>query len=414
MKGSSIAGKFWPKIHQPLPRTPRESRKLLTALTSSFRRQLDQEHPPPSSDRDANAHHRSTNPESSVQATNRHIQNILDNPLFRVVPPNPGNSHVPSIRRRPHTFSIVGFDEAAASGSVTLGFITRFLRYQLQCQLAKSGNIRDSMKASKVGSKVSSWWWSTDSKTRINMFVFGPTMIDLAKFMVAEGLQDMIVQWLKMILEHDVGGHDGQLSKDAAWRAFNRLVICFMSAERQYGGGLISAMERYAQAFELFLSMDKMPPDAPLHKYMYSPRSQLVAWILESERSQLKEIPVPLYDSCMAPTTSTWSTSQFQHLLSSSFRLYHPAHPDPWPLVDLARDLLPGKVDSWRENRRHIFIKSGLEAIHVLIEQGSTKDASYLGDYVQLVLQKTDSTRNPSALCDEEDHLLDRLEMNPT
>src|SRR5467141_2839805 len=68
MKKTSILNlKSWPKIHPPLPRTPRESQQLLSALTSSFRRQLDAAGNKP------------------VQSTDRHLKSILDNPLFRVV-----------------------------------------------------------------------------------------------------------------------------------------------------------------------------------------------------------------------------------------------------------------------------------------------------------------------------------------
>jgi hypothetical protein len=87
------------RIHPQLPLSQRESQQLLNLLTTSFRAHLDREHPiaapeasvkqRTASKQTANPGHRNAPPshaESSHSIATKHIDSILTNPLFAVVP----------------------------------------------------------------------------------------------------------------------------------------------------------------------------------------------------------------------------------------------------------------------------------------------------------------------------------------
>lgn len=410
MKPSSILN-FLPKIHHPLPRTPRQSKKLLAALTSSFRRQLDREYPPtpavPASDRDDHATHPPPpNPDSSLHATDKHMKAILDNPLFRVPPARvqPQKSRLP---RDP----MASFDGLAAAGLVDPPFIAECLRSQLAFpRKSSSGNLRESMEASKAGSKVVSWWWSANAQGRKQLFLTQGLTRTLLKFMVVERLQDAIMQWLKMLAKRDLGGHNGQVSERFAFSALRQLLVDLIGAEKHFGKGLSSATDAYVRACKMLLSMSDPPCTAQLMSSMRGPGVRLGHWIVQSDQS--KEIPVSLFEDYMALLSASSSARPIRWP-AASLPLYHPTHPNPRPLLDFAKSLQPGEPDAWDDEKRRDFFTAGFEALRVLTEQEALRDASDLAGHMQQLLPKEPREMSPKPSTQEDD-LLESLEWNPT
>jgi len=77
-------------LHPPLPLSTKESSRLLTALTSSFRQHLDEVHPPSAEDRakhddrsfPTTVKKRSPATDSSSVLADRHLASVLTNPLL--------------------------------------------------------------------------------------------------------------------------------------------------------------------------------------------------------------------------------------------------------------------------------------------------------------------------------------------
>lgn len=422
MKGTSIFNfRSWSRIHPPLPRTPRESQQLLNALTSSFRRQLDHEYPSTSSsdrEKPVPGDRSRGNPDSSVHATDRHLRAILDNPLFRVVPSKPSS---PALRRDPSGMGsieqqrlakepMVVFDELVASGSVTVSDLRNCLKSQLLLASPHTGTgFVKAMKDSKAGTKVVTWWFASDSETRKILFKSRASTASLLKFMVAEGLQETVVVWLKMLAKHDIGGRRGRLPENIAHQVFSNLLVDLISAETQYGGGLASAMRYYIQTCEAYLTTGN---ERANQQMLLPAASHLCQSVMQNAQTQTKEVPVSMYDdfvktlSVLAPTSDLLATAP----------IYHPTRPDVRPLLDFV-DALPSsdRLESWSESRRENFLRAAFDGLRVLIDREKLWDAAYLARFIQEQLPgKTDPTaasENGHLTSAEEQELLARLDL---
>jgi hypothetical protein len=423
MKGTAIFQfKTWPKIHQPLPRTPRQSQQLLTALTSSFRRQLDHAYPAPSSS-NPNSDRQPLNTDSSVHATDQHLHAILDNPLFRIVPQKtkstPRDHATPATINEPKQAvqdPMVLFDQAVASGSATPSFITDCLKSQLL--LARSfgeHGVRDAMKITRAGSKVVEWFWASDGASRQTLLQTRASTGSLTKFMVAEDLQDTVMEWMKMLVSGNLGGLNGQMPEDRARMSFNHLLQDLIDAEIRYGAGLGSAIKYYLRACHLHFSSVESQGDLKVAKSMLLASGAQLARTLMDQKPSSDQIPVHTFEE-FAETISTLSSSR--SLLFSSVALCHPTHPDPTPFIHYVDSLSPNKFQKWNQARRDAFLRISCDALRTLIDRKKIRLATSLGHQIQELLPEETATASVEAsrsrATAEEDHLLQRLELNWT
>lgn len=418
MKGSSILSlRAWSKLNPPLPRTPRESQQLLNALTSSFRRQLDQEYPLPSSSENTENGDKPVNPDSSAHATDRHLNTILDNPLFKVVPSRGTISHDPSgaaaleQQRRMVETPMAVFDDLVASGSVNSTALANCLKSQLLLASTPSGtDVSTAMKASGAGSKVVSWFWASDSAARKMLLSSRSLTGSLLKFMAAEGMQDTVITWLGMLLKHDVGGRDGRLTESSARQSFCHLLIDFMAAEIQYGNRLASAMKYYLQAYKMHsLLADQSSPEfkKPL---LLSPGGRLCQWTMEHAHGQARDIPAPIYEEFRERIYAMSPGS----LLSASVPLYHPTAPDTGLLLKFVEGHPPEKCRAWSNVKQETLLRVSFDALRILVDRDESRKASRLAQYIQQLLpNETDLETTPKKYhtSPEEEYLLSRLDV---
>ncbi|KAF7714403.1 Uncharacterized protein PECH_008771 [Penicillium ucsense] len=424
MKGTSLLSfKSWTKIHHPLPRTPRESQQLLNALTSSFRRQLDRTYPSPSPSERPTSDRPSLNSTSSAHATDQHLHSILDNPLFRIVPQkNPiiarSQNCAPSTRC-PDTLAqdpMVLFDQAFAAGTATPVFITDCLKSQLL--LARSSGeegLPAAMKLTRAGSKVANWFWASDGASRRSLLQNRASTGSLAKFMVAEGLQDTVLEWLKMLLTGDLGGLNGSLTPDQARLMFNHLLQDLLDAEIRYGAGVGSAITYYLRARSLQVSSGDVHGDLKAAKtLLLAPGAQLARALGELKPSPA-QLSVHIFDE-FAGTISTLSSSR--SLLYSSVALCHPSHPDPTPFIHYVDGLSPKKFQKWNDARQDAFLRVSCDALRALIDRKKIRLATNLGHQIQELLPEETASASVevsrSRVTEEEDYLLGRLNMSWT
>jgi hypothetical protein len=396
MKKTSILNlKSWPKIHPPLPRTPRESQQLLSALTSSFRRQLDATGNKP------------------VQSTDRHLKSILDNPLFRVVPSKSVYHYGQSSSRRFNEMLAENpmgvLDELMASGSLTGKEISQCLRAQLALTVSTGVDTREMMRSSGAGSRLMEWFWASDSKSRKTLFKSRRATKNTLKFMVAEDLQDTIMVLLRMLGKRDIGGLDGQIPEDAGRRLFSDFLTDFMAAEIDYGRGITSALGYFIQASKICAFLMHGLMDDAQDMRLVAGAALLSKWVIHHYQSkEVDEIPFSLYDefcdiiSALPPLT----------FLAASMRLYHPVSPTASHLLEhLSRDMLQSpRNDS--DSGGATLVKVCLDAFSLLLDQEKYSDASEFAPYLkQLITDEASTAKVPdTSRSSERVNLLQRLD----
>ncbi|RYC57631.1 hypothetical protein CHU98_g8583 [Xylaria longipes] len=199
---SGLRKGFLPQIHHPLPLNPRESRQLLDSITSSFRKNLDREHPWEAAETSTStlASSRLDPAEqlqtSSHRPTDRHLGAILSNPLFAHPRDANADMSLHTTSRKP--FDI--FDSAVSRGLMTplraAGFLAT-IRSQLEVESLY--NLRQRMGASGAGLRVLRWLRASGQESDLK-FLANPALLRLlVSFLYTEGLQEVPWTWLAQL-----------------------------------------------------------------------------------------------------------------------------------------------------------------------------------------------------------------------
>ncbi|PWY92375.1 hypothetical protein BO70DRAFT_391787 [Aspergillus heteromorphus CBS 117.55] len=377
------------KLHHPLPH---KSGELLNALTSSFRRQLDREHPtnnsPASEPRNVlGKHSPPENPNSSIHATDKHLRNILDSPLFRQCAANPNRTPVNRYwGQNLATNPMAVFDELVTVGEVTDARLRRCLKSQLKLNTAApQGRVVEAMRDSKAASRVVNWWWSTDEKTKKTLFYSSETMYLLTKFMVAEGMQDILLVWLKTFAQ-------------PGWplSASSIFLSEFLRAEKDHGRGLASSMRHYLRARDMYVSegFDLAGTDSMGSQVLFLAGGHLLRWFRANRVHNDKG-----YDNKVSASESEdyedfaqlMSTVSPFKLYSTSVHLYHPTQPNAQPFLEFLRTKEGAESLSWPYQRRKYLKLSSFDAIRILNDQGKSEDVNWLMGALQEHLYESEA-----------------------
>ncbi|KAI0117680.1 hypothetical protein GGR51DRAFT_262716 [Nemania sp. FL0031] len=205
---SSLRTGFLPQIHHPLPLNKRESQKLLDSITSSFRKNLDREHPWQTDETLANTPPNSKSTESAElplvtttttnhRPTDRHLRAILCNPLFshpRTI--DASTSLRTSSSNKP--FDV--FDSAVSKGLMTPRRAAGFLAAVRSQLMAESPDeIRQRMGMSGGGLRVVRWLRSSGLENDLGFLSDSALIRQIIPFLYAEGLQEIAWTWLAQL-----------------------------------------------------------------------------------------------------------------------------------------------------------------------------------------------------------------------
>ncbi|PWY84503.1 hypothetical protein BO94DRAFT_101067 [Aspergillus sclerotioniger CBS 115572] len=419
MRATSAIKFPWSKLHLPLPRTPRQSKQLLNAITSSFRRQLDREYPtnnPSSSNRsDAPEEHSPATSNSSAHSTDILMHNILNNPLFRV---NPSESAIASNaagmrdikQQRMMKEPMIIFEELVAAGHVETKDVFQCLQYQLMLAFA-SDDVGKAMKDSRAGTKVVNWLRASNWEDRLSIFC--PTThavprpsTNLLKFMVVEGMQNTVLLWLKMLIDFDIRDSSGRISRGLADMCAKFLLYDFIYAEIQYGGGLASAMRYYVQAKDLCSSVYSRERSSIKTIFRRSGRGLL--W--QAQRGvpdDGNKIPASIYSEY----ASVYTTIEPFSLFKATLALYHPTEPDPRPFLRFNRQFDLAQMKTLTPRQRDVFVHSCSDAIRILTDQGKRREATWLAGVLQHVSDQTNVGHEAPASMEEKESLSGLLQV---
>lgn len=197
---------IFPPIHQPLPLDKRESKKLLDALTTSFRIHLDREHEPLSKPTTLQSTPAVKYLPSTERPTDRHLRSILSNPLFGRIDlaaspaTEPSLAESISLSRLASTHKDV-FERAVAKGLMTIprahGFL---LRVAKDIRDSSTVSVSQGLRESGAGLLVVQWLRASGQERELSFLSHERFTQDLVRFMVAEGLDELVWNWLQRLI----------------------------------------------------------------------------------------------------------------------------------------------------------------------------------------------------------------------
>lgn len=329
------------KVHHPPPIDKRESKRLLKALTTSFRKNLDKEHgygleATPSNPLHASSASNSTSASASSPSasllsalgnhdhhrrpTDSHVRAILSNPLFSY---DPSKTKEKSKTRTTAALPAERdpmdvFDQAVAKGLMSLKRAAGVLVAKRQA-IAQSASIsvNESIAASGTALRVLQWLRASGLERDLAFLECQPLVQQLIPFMVEEGFEEVAWNWLErlMLSEGPVLAFDQGSVPVHASCLLSALVRTKVSPVGPLDNGYASIL----RAGDMFRESQIFQPTAFGPWRVLSLWSTVHAW----QHSQPSE---PLFDAF------TLMSHQLQRkavrIDKAHLALHHPVHPD--------------------------------------------------------------------------------------
>ncbi|KAF2661265.1 hypothetical protein K491DRAFT_711169 [Lophiostoma macrostomum CBS 122681] len=316
------------KIHPQLPLTPRESEQLLKLLTTSFRTQLDREHPVTSTRESSGQASRqlvkiaaldnaSPSPvPSSYSSADQHMLSILANPLFAVKPrrraSEPGSGGLHEVLRDPLTW----FLNHVASGTADLS--------KAAACLAILKKYDERPVSVKPAAQIAKWLQTSNLETSGEFMRFSPHRLlePLVELLSKEGEMAYCWRWLRQnrvstdehvvefqshLVRAIVGGPSG-IDSDRV--NLNHAVVAFMKAKETLGDS--------SKASGKVLRRSGTP---------------LLRRIMAEGRPAIEP---DMYESFLESAKS-WALSSWSGSLQAILRLHHPTWPTAAPSIAYLR-----------------------------------------------------------------------------
>ncbi|KAF5616653.1 hypothetical protein F52700_12948 [Fusarium sp. NRRL 52700] len=313
--------------HEPLPLSKQQSQKLLDGLKTSFRKQLDREYgESPNSLSSAAAKSVDVDP-ARLSATNRHLKDILSNPLFSynkdVTSTFPSSLASPSLAA-PTRDPIEVFDHAVARGLMTpkaaIGVMVAKAK-QLQANEPGLGGLA----TSGVSGRIIRWLRACGAEQDLRFMDNYSFIRALSPFLVAEGMEEIAWEWLARTINNTSGDLPNEKRLRRASNLLGELVKT--KCQPQYGH-LDSGISTMLQAQQLFRT-------SPLLSDLLVSSWRSVSWLSTVESYSRPAPSEELFDAHIA--TADRLPQPFL-LERAHLHLYHPTHPDHLPALNFFKD----------------------------------------------------------------------------
>jgi len=336
-KALSSLKRFFPPIHQPLPLSAHESKRLLNALTTSFRRRLDEEHGIADTlpDRPVVSYLPSTDPAPSSTAargrpTDRHLGSILNNPLFK----QDGVRTPTSSAMEPHEV----FEAAVAKGLMTTARAHGFLKtVRSRIQQSPAASVSRGMSESGAGRMVVQWLRASGKERDLGFLSNKLFAAELLWFMVAEGLDGLVLEWHRKLISQEGADIQHQL-------VLSRHLLALLT---QATGKVMGQ----ANAFDTVRIGDE-----ELRKFDRSPLNLLPSWLVATRATTLDMgvhnlAPAEAFERFVnLGSLFTYQSGVINPpaMDRAHLDLYHPTKPSPTLALEFLNAAWNGKVHNWR------------------------------------------------------------------
>ena len=216
MKGSAVVQglkSLASKLHPQLPLSPKESSRLLTALTSSFRQQLDAAHPRPVSDeKDRPKLEDGATPKtgnhglhsSSAALADKHLASVLTNPLLtrRDGAKKPTLDYTTAkidLQKNPAKDPISLLEDFSDKGAATIPIAVLCLEtFQKLLDNLDADKRRNQIVQTEAGKRTLLWLWKS-KLYETDAFVDDKRLVEvMVPIVIEEGFENYLWEWLKL------------------------------------------------------------------------------------------------------------------------------------------------------------------------------------------------------------------------
>lgn len=405
------------KIHPSLLLTPRESQQLLSLLTSSFREQLNREHPSFRTDdgsetthnpvagpygksfrRRSNCGASSPARASSLGSTDRHFQSILKNPLFAVgmkdqhesVPSSYPTHQGDASHNQTASFDPMAlFEASVASGSATIATAT-YAMDTLQKILTSSPetSIKQGMATSLAGSKVLRWLWSSGLQDSLHPSQDGQFIALLTNYLVAENRHDVILNWFyklqaesrRCLLEKSTGYPSGAI------QVAQRLLLRLVKGELTLGNGLRAAVDHFLRVInnEIVAGVKEpqsMEEDEDSHLFfsLLAPTGKYLVYMLTQEGGAGQLDP----DSLERFTRNIKIWARDVEFYRAAIHLHHPVKPSAVAALAYLKQKARKRSQMESPKKRRAIVHLSLDCASLLLQQDRYSEATWVMDFTR-------------------------------
>ncbi|KAI4194472.1 MAG: hypothetical protein LQ350_007751 [Teloschistes chrysophthalmus] len=359
------------KIHQPLPLDRRTTHRLLTALNTSFQRNLDRQYP--------------QGLDGSEQSPDAHIDSLLKSPLFGMSrvqhsssSPRKDGARTNNTQLREMEFALEEpveyFKQQVSTGSATLDSAKVALSNQLQKALASAAlDPKDSMKDSGIGSVMVNWLWSSGQYEELDFLGDQVFIHKLMPFLIVEGQYKPVWRWLQHLRNGLAQMDPAQTQRDPSLlKNISRLWYALTRGEVLYGQGLQSAMQMFMTSYRsMQLSEPAIPVD--LLQRISVRAGQSLMWNLSYGKSSAALEDTVIED--FRRFTELWALDSRVNIFRALILISHPRQPDIAHALTFLAKIKSAKL-LIRERDRPFVVRIGLKTVELLLAQGSFSEAA--------------------------------------
>ena len=359
------------KLHPPVATTPQENKQLLSLLGSSFKKRLDDVHPPVQP-----AEPRISGPlvdNASARATIEHLQSVLHHPLLT---PNPIQ---PSEAQSAAATAVMMMDQAMIDGRANLEVVEECM--QMYSETLKNGNAV-TKDEHRLGRKISAWYTTSSTRTK-HEFLSSPAILRYAvPILYAEGLEEVVWEWLRTLYSRTIDFDNPQqqacahtCSKPLHWVIQESYLTFLMIKEALRRGRLDAAVVQINQTCAYMQSTGRMSSEACLLQTWQATVKSVTLAILR--RRHRHGLSAQLFDDFLEHRQS-WSDSN--SLTFELISLYHPIRPSAKELaiaVEQRGDQIKAHFDGMKamsELAQKTMLNALLDGAQLLLKGSSNSD----------------------------------------
>lgn len=342
-------------LHPQLPLSRKESQRLLNALTSSFRRQLDEAHPP---HQPADARPRlggktgdaATKPErsqglhsSSAAFADKHMASVLTSPLFaqgKTVRQPDVADVTAELEMNPGKDPITLLQEYHEKGNATIPIaIVCLARFQASLEALSAARRKAVIDETAAGKRMLLWIWQ-NKIYESEEFIKNVRLAELiVPFVIEEDREEYLWEWLAMDLRAGEAdplppGTPAMKVRRHPYRWKGLIIRNIAVAKTQNALSLNAALRVLFRAMELDGS--ELVPLVPICVFL----RQSIASASPSGRERRMRTDSVLYDRFIKAISSTrfdGPNSSVIQLNACDLHLRHPSKATPFPLLSLMK-----------------------------------------------------------------------------